>query len=76
MKEEALDCTQWRIRFGRISGPVIRQTTECISYGLKTALLTFLRELETYRGESNPDLTKHDMTRRMSLIGSLTHVTR
>jgi len=40
LKEESLDCTQWRIRFG----PVIRQTTKRINYGLETALLTSLRE--------------------------------
>jgi len=28
LKEEALDCTTWRARFGRGFGPVIRQTTE------------------------------------------------
>jgi hypothetical protein len=28
LKEEALDCTLWRTRFGRGYGPVIRQTTE------------------------------------------------
>jgi hypothetical protein len=28
LKEKALDCTQWRIRFGRGYGPVVRQTTE------------------------------------------------
>jgi hypothetical protein len=28
LKEEALDRTQWRIRFRRGYGPVIRQTTE------------------------------------------------
>jgi hypothetical protein len=27
LKEEALDCTQWRTRFGRGYGPVGRQTT-------------------------------------------------
>jgi hypothetical protein len=27
-KEEALDCTLWRTRFGRGYGPVVRQTTE------------------------------------------------
>jgi len=47
MKEEALDGIQWKIRFVRSYGPVIRQTTERISYGLKTALLTSLRELVT-----------------------------
>jgi hypothetical protein len=28
LKEEALDCTMWRVRFGRGFGPVVRQTTE------------------------------------------------
>ena len=28
LKEEALDCTRWRNRFGRGVGPVVRQTTE------------------------------------------------
>jgi len=28
LKEEALDCTMWRARFGRGFGPVIRQTTK------------------------------------------------
>jgi hypothetical protein len=27
-KEEALDCTLWRTRFGRGYGPVVRQTAE------------------------------------------------
>ena len=27
LKEEALDCTTWRARFGRGFGPVVRQTT-------------------------------------------------
>jgi hypothetical protein len=26
LKEEALDCTLWRTRFGRGYGPVVRQT--------------------------------------------------
>jgi len=26
LKADALDCAVWRIRFGRASGPVIRQT--------------------------------------------------
>jgi len=29
LKEEALDRTMWRARFGRGFGPVIRQTTKC-----------------------------------------------
>jgi hypothetical protein len=28
LKEEALDRTLWRTRFGRVYGPVVRQTTE------------------------------------------------
>jgi len=28
LKEEALDLTMWRARFGRGSGPVVRQTTK------------------------------------------------
>jgi hypothetical protein len=28
LKEEALDCTLWRTRFGRGYGPVVKQTTE------------------------------------------------
>jgi hypothetical protein len=28
LKEEALDCTMWRSRFGRDFGPVVRQNTE------------------------------------------------
>jgi hypothetical protein len=28
LKEETLDCTKWRARFGRGFGPVVRQTTK------------------------------------------------
>jgi hypothetical protein len=28
LKEEALDCTMWRVHFGRGFGPVVRQTAE------------------------------------------------
>jgi hypothetical protein len=28
LKEEALDSTLWRTHFGRVYGPVVRQTTE------------------------------------------------
>jgi hypothetical protein len=28
LKEEALDCTMWRVRFGRGFDPVVRQTTK------------------------------------------------
>jgi hypothetical protein len=30
LKEEALDRTTWRARFGRGFGPVVRQTTVCV----------------------------------------------
>ena len=30
LKEEALDRTMWRARFGRDFGPVVRQTTKCM----------------------------------------------
>jgi len=28
LKEEALDRTMWRARFGRVFGPVVRQTAK------------------------------------------------
>jgi hypothetical protein len=31
LKEEALDRSQWRSRFGRGYGPVVRQTTESMN---------------------------------------------
>ena len=31
LKEEALDRTMWRARFGRSFGPVVRQTTKCMN---------------------------------------------
>jgi hypothetical protein len=31
LKEEALDRTMWRNRFGRGVGPVVRQNTECMN---------------------------------------------
>ena len=31
LKEEALDCTMWRHRFGGGFGPVVRQNTECMN---------------------------------------------
>jgi hypothetical protein len=27
LKEEAIDCTMWRARFGKGLGPVVKQTT-------------------------------------------------
>jgi hypothetical protein len=34
LKEEALDRTLWRTRFGRGYGPVVRQTTEWMNVSL------------------------------------------
>jgi hypothetical protein len=34
LKEEALDHTMWRNRFGEGSEPVIRQNTECMNVSL------------------------------------------
>ena len=34
-KAEALDRTLWRIRFGRVYGPVVRQTTELNEWEVK-----------------------------------------
>jgi hypothetical protein len=31
LKEEALDRTMWRVRFGRGIGPVVRQTTKLMN---------------------------------------------
>jgi hypothetical protein len=31
LKEEALDCTMWRNRFGGGFGPLVRQTTKCMN---------------------------------------------
>jgi len=31
LKEEALDRTMWRARFGRYFGPVVRQTAKCLN---------------------------------------------
>jgi hypothetical protein len=35
MKEEALDRTMWRARFGRSFGPLVRQTTKGMSIVLQ-----------------------------------------
>jgi len=31
LKDEALDRTMWRTRFGRDCGPVVRQTAKCMN---------------------------------------------
>jgi hypothetical protein len=38
LKEEALDRTMWRARFGRGFGPVVRQTAKLINAFLTTTL--------------------------------------
>ena len=50
LKEEALDRTMWRARFGRGFGPVVRQTTELMnSYHSKhTANLHYLTRVAEY----------------------------
>jgi len=35
LKEEALDHTMWRARFGRGFGPVVRQTTKLMNDPIK-----------------------------------------
>jgi len=40
LKEEALDRTMWRARFGRGFGPVVRQTIECARDGTNLSILT------------------------------------
>jgi hypothetical protein len=44
LKEEALDRTLWRTRFGRGYGPVVRQTAEWRGYG------TVVRQTTEWRG--------------------------
>jgi hypothetical protein len=46
LKEEALDCTMWRNRFGRDFGPVVRQNTEWMNtWNLKFKGLWFGNEV-------------------------------
>jgi hypothetical protein len=50
LKEEALDRTMWRARFGRGFGPVVRQTTEWLNKFLKWNYIFRTEELsETFR---------------------------
>jgi hypothetical protein len=39
LKEEALDRTKWKARFGRGLGPVVRQTTKWVNIGRKLSVL-------------------------------------
>jgi hypothetical protein len=41
LKEEALDRTQWRTRFGKGCGPVVRQTTEWMNEHSRRAKILF-----------------------------------
>jgi hypothetical protein len=40
LKQEALDRTLWRTRFGRGYGPVVRQTTEWMQHKVNKATLS------------------------------------
>jgi hypothetical protein len=44
LKEEALDRTMWKARFGRGFGPVVRENTKCIEHVLRKTT-TFLHPL-------------------------------
>jgi len=44
-KEEALDRTLWRTRFGRGFGPVVRQTEECIKYAHSVVTYEFILKM-------------------------------
>jgi len=54
LKEEALDRTMWRARFGRGFGPVVRQTTKWMNTGWSKSLCapgyynTIVRCTETF----------------------------
>jgi hypothetical protein len=48
LKEEALDCTLWRTRFGRVYGPLVRRTTQTKNIGLQI-LMYWARQLCNWR---------------------------
>jgi len=50
LKEEALDCSMWRARFGRGFGPVVRQTTKKICNDCMIHIGTTRAELDTHAG--------------------------
>ena len=43
LKEEALDRTMWRARFGRCFGPVVIQTTKLMNVSFVSSLLETLQ---------------------------------
>jgi hypothetical protein len=47
LKEEALDRTLWRTRFGRVYGPVVRQTTEWMNTCFPSTGVASVRTLPT-----------------------------
>jgi len=49
LKEEALDRTMWRVRFGRGFGPVVRQTTKCTNEHTNMHYFYYLLFLQTYQ---------------------------
>jgi hypothetical protein len=49
LKEELLDCTLWRSRFGRGYGPVVRQTTEQMRVSGKTTFTHFIFSFQTFK---------------------------
>jgi hypothetical protein len=50
LKEEALDRTQWRTRFGRGYGPVVRQTTEWMNLRHQSKILVLHTLIFTFFG--------------------------
>jgi hypothetical protein len=68
LKEEALDRTMWRARFGRGFGPVIRQTTELMNefnpnrHNSNRNIMThYCRTLYVERNRQCPDVSRHGM---------------
>jgi hypothetical protein len=49
LKEEALDRTLWRTRFGRGYGPVVRQTAEWMMLVLPAGMYEYVARITEYR---------------------------
>jgi hypothetical protein len=78
LKEEALDRTMWRARFGRSFGPVVRQTTELLnslrgSYRRDGTRTLFLPRDQSASNLNNGNILKH-ITRGPQLPQSLFRV--
>jgi hypothetical protein len=58
LKEEALDRSQWKSRFGRGYGPVIKQTTEWILFGPSVSGQTACASLQTNSTSQNKSSSK------------------